>query len=83
MDGWIPVIEGGRGAHLRLHQLGEVGLLPDVVLDAVHSPLQRGTSHQQDDEDEVGEEGCEVDHLPRETSGGHQFAEGRTGLCRI
>lgn len=65
-------------SHLCLHQLGDVGLCPDVVFDAVPSTFQGGTSHQQDEQDDVWEECGKVDDLQQEGQGHTSEARGPT-----
>ena len=45
-----------------LHQLGEVR--SEIEVDAVASSVQGDASEEEDGQEEVGEEGGEVDHLP-------------------
>ena len=52
---------GHRGPHLDIHETVESG--GDVVVDAVHSTVQGETEAQEDGEDDVGEDGGEVDCL--------------------
>jgi len=47
--------------HLWIRQFGEVGL--QVEDDAVHGPVQGDAPDKQDGEDDVREDGREVDHL--------------------
>lgn len=69
-------------SHLCLHQLGDVGLPPNVIFDAIQSTFQGSTSHQQDEQDDIGEERGEVDNLQK-TGQGHVRSEGmHVPLCR-
>ena len=45
-----------------LHQLGEVRR--EIEVDAVAGSVQGDASEEEDGQEEVGEEGGEVDHLP-------------------
>lgn len=67
-------------SHLCLHQLSDVGLTPNVVFNAIQSTFQGGTSHQQDEQDDVREECSEVDNLQKERCDGiHRPPCRRTG----
>lgn len=70
-------------SHLCLHQLGDVGLSPNVVFDAIQSTFQGGTSHQQDEQDDVWEERSEIDDLQKEGQGHALEARGCTGLGAV
>lgn len=59
----------GTTSHLCLHQLGDVGLSPNVVFNAIESTFQGGTTHQQDEQDDIWEECGKVDNLQNEMQG--------------
>ena len=55
-------VSGGAAAHMcYLGQLGEVG--HEIEVDAVRGPLQRHAAEEEDRQQEVGEEGGEVNNL--------------------
>lgn len=60
-------------SHLCLHQLGDVGLFPNVIFNAIQSTFQGGSTHQQDEQDDIREERSEIDNLQKEEQG-HMLA---------
>lgn len=62
--------EADTTSHLCFHQLSDVGLAPNVVFNAIQSTFQGGTSHQQDEQDDVREECSEVDNLQKDRCDG-------------
>ena len=56
--------------------------------DAVSRPRKGESSNPEDQEDDVGEQGSDVDHLPGgldalKQADGHQEPRGKQGSCRI
>ena len=79
-----------------LHQLGEVR--SEIEVDAVASSVQGDASEEEDGQEEVGEEGGEVDHLagpldtlpdaevaenPGDAEGDHQVNPKASGLVNL
>lgn len=67
-------------SHLCLHQLGDVGLFPNVIFNAIQSTFQGGSSHQQDEQDDIREEGSKIDNLQKEEQGHTLAVMGCTAL---